>query len=565
MLCPVRRLAAIVDRLSPEPVVGYNDARGSYGGSRFSIAQPIPLADRLAVQAIGSPSSLELGAALTASRDYKDGAVRHADWRLGYRYSDLPAGDDARLLRRKLVAQYSGASRPLGEIGLVLRAGGSMEGGRQQTYVPGVVTAGDLAAGYGSLKAFAGGTFRSGGHDFKASYGFQGGKAAGYYHKQLGDVGYTLRFQPVSHHPVSIETEFAGGSLGGRAPAAENFFGGNVSANFIEGNDWHIRAAPYIRAVSENRLGAQSGLLGGTAFYSANLTVAAAAYVRTLIPPELRVKENRELIEAGFNQEFQKATAALANEYIGNDSSFLALISRLEPLEQSLAGIKEDLLKRKAAAAPGSPEAGALAALCAPASGDPCGGGRLGRALKTVRAARQDVAQKNARLPSDIRDLVLGFPAGGDDPALPSRLADLSQALGTLVTAMGAEAGVPVADTRRQLDETLAELVKLHQAIDFDSANKKAAAMLDYARRVEHQLLDEANLYAISPVGLLDAARIWPAGPLNLRTRWGAGGGVRFTLVNVDFTLTYARLLRSYPGESPHAVTFTMNITNLFR
>jgi hypothetical protein len=189
----------------------------------------------------------------------------------------------------------------------------------------------------------------------------------------------------------------------------------------------------------------------------------------------------------------------------------------------------------------------------------------LGRALKTARAARQDVAEKNARLPSDIRDLVVGFPAAGDDPALPSRLADLSQALGTLVTAMGPEAAGPVSDTRRQLDQTLDELVKLHQAIDFASANKKAAAMLDYARRVEHQLLDEANLYAISPVGLLDAARIWPASPLNLRARWGAGGGVRFTLVNVDFTLTYARLLRSYPGESSHAVTFSMNITNLFR
>lgn len=43
--------------------------------------------------------------------------------------------------------------------------------------------------------------------------------------------------------------------------------------------------------------------------------------------------------------------------------------------------------------------------------------------------------------------------------------------------------------------------------------------------------------HSVNPVFVFDAARLWPEGN---GTRFGIGGGVRFTLVNFNITVGYA-------------------------
>ncbi len=77
----------------------------------------------------------------------------------------------------------------------------------------------------------------------------------------------------------------------------------------------------------------------------------------------------------------------------------------------------------------------------------------------------------------------------------------------------------------------------------------------------------ELNLLGVSHVLMLDAARIRqtdiPGG--ESRFRYGIGSGLRFSLVNLDFTAGYSINPHRLPGEGRGAFVFSMEINNLFR
>ena len=92
----------------------------------------------------------------------------------------------------------------------------------------------------------------------------------------------------------------------------------------------------------------------------------------------------------------------------------------------------------------------------------------------------------------------------------------------------------------------------------------RAQQDIERPREVIDTLRHEANRYAVSLVGLADAGRVWPD---PVHTRYAFGGGLRLSLVNVNFTLAYA--LNPSPhrelGEGRGALLFSITYTNLFQ
>ncbi len=69
------------------------------------------------------------------------------------------------------------------------------------------------------------------------------------------------------------------------------------------------------------------------------------------------------------------------------------------------------------------------------------------------------------------------------------------------------------------------------------------------------------NIYSIAPVAIFDVARVWPT---NTTTRYALGGGVRLSLVNMNFTLGYAANPKRQSGEGPGALFVSLDVSDLF-
>lgn len=153
----------------PQPFIGYNRSRDFYGGTRLAIKLPGGLLDKISLGASGSSSSVEAGAAAEGSRSYNKSSIRQLEYQFRYSYSDIPA-KSLKLKESTVLGQVFAATRAFGPQELILRFGGSFEGGNKHTGDQRSTSAADLAnSGYGSLKAFVGGTLRSGMQAFKGS------------------------------------------------------------------------------------------------------------------------------------------------------------------------------------------------------------------------------------------------------------------------------------------------------------------------------------------------------------------------------------------------------------
>jgi hypothetical protein len=77
-------------------------------------------------------------------------------------------------------------------------------------------------------------------------------------------------------------------------------------------------------------------------------------------------------------------------------------------------------------------------------------------------------------------------------------------------------------------------------------------------------LRHEANSFSLSLLGIFDTGRMWPDG---YGTRYGNGGGVRLSIVNVNFNIGYA--VNPDPqkqvGQGHGALFLSLTYTNLFR
>jgi hypothetical protein len=86
-----------------------------------------------------------------------------------------------------------------------------------------------------------------------------------------------------------------------------------------------------------------------------------------------------------------------------------------------------------------------------------------------------------------------------------------------------------------------------------------------YPRRVFKELTTEANLIAVSPLVIFDAARLHQGNLSNGKVRYALGGGLRLSIVSLDVTAGYAWNPNRDPWEPRGALLFSMEVSNLFR
>ena len=95
--------------------------------------------------------------------------------------------------------------------------------------------------------------------------------------------------------------------------------------------------------------------------------------------------------------------------------------------------------------------------------------------------------------------------------------------------------------------------------IDIARTRAIARQQLSFPRRTVKTMIEDMDVFSISPVALLDIAYVSP------RSYYAVGGGLRLTLASsVHFTLTYAYNPRRLKGDAPGALLFSLGFTNLF-
>jgi hypothetical protein len=94
-------------------------------------------------------------------------------------------------------------------------------------------------------------------------------------------------------------------------------------------------------------------------------------------------------------------------------------------------------------------------------------------------------------------------------------------------------------------------------------AEVKANETVTYVGDVLGVFFREANLLAVSPVLMFDAAKLRVSN--DDRFRYGVGAGIRFSLINVDFTAGYSFNPNRRVNEPRGALVLRMDINDLFR
>jgi hypothetical protein len=538
-----------------KPFGGYDHALHGFAGLDMSSRARLGIFQNLELHSCFSSNSMTEDVEPTGSSDPHRKALEHTEWRAGFHYFDVPAGG-AKLKEGKLAAQFVGSTKELSNQGTVLRFGGSLEAGHQQTAGVAMPTA--LAnSSFGSVKLFAGTTARSGRQVFTTSYGVQLGSTltgrALDFIKHVVDFGYGVRFLRTphpgertpagagAHKPFDLEIHGSAGIIPniaqnqGQVPLAERFYGGNKVQNFISGNSWVMPEGALIRSIPENQLGglAPNRVAGGTRFYSGSLTVAKALWGRPLLPKELA--EDREF-QPTLDGAIATAKGELLDFYESKDPAFEAADSDLEALAHAAQE-----LARKVDGLPAN--ATSIPAIAGGVQSIKSGLRRISRTLDSIRKADKTLTTSlvNRQLPSletELGNLVEHLITSGQGGATAD-LTDLQQS---------------IERSRQKLMENLAK-------VNVRAAQAKADQDFAPAQRVLDAFRYELNTYTIAPVAIFDVARVWPA---STSTRYAVGGGVRLSLVNVNFTLGYAASPKRKGGEGAGALFVGLDVTDLF-
>ena len=527
------------------PEAGFEPGRGFYGGGMARIPfQSGGIFRVLEMQGTGSSKSRNLAATLVGSYDSPVALLSHAEWRLAYVDSRNPVFLNAQIGQSKLVGQVLGATRPLS--GLVLRFGGSLEGGTLQSDL---AVAGASNSHYTSLKLFSGATGNWRNQALAASFGLglgaTGNDFAGSWRKLLGDVSHQLWLPVGSYRFLEVEQHLNAGGIQnvGTVPLAARFYGGNRDTPFILGSDWTIGAGPVVRSIPSNRFYASAAGFGGDRFFAYNSTTALTVWGKPVVPPELL--QGTDFLTL-LNSQVDSQAGVLGVYYESKDVHFLAAWNARDALTVALAQVKAaaDALQ---AAAPAAllPEFKACAAAIAMPAG-------------ALRRAKNDKPIKGV-------GLVPEFLPGGIYP-----LEAVVTACGTELVNKLAAVSIPapaLASAAKTLADVASGIVSNVRAINKTQAETKAKNDLAYVRRTLDIITKQMTITSISPVFVFDVARMSPqAGGISAGNRYGVGGGVRFTLVStVSFTAGYAVNVRARPGEGAGAFFFSLGTRNLFQ
>jgi hypothetical protein len=106
-------------------------------------------------------------------------------------------------------------------------------------------------------------------------------------------------------------------------------------------------------------------------------------------------------------------------------------------------------------------------------------------------------------------------------------------------------------------DEAEQEGVKLAQKRATELAEKEIAPAIRFIAR-------RANIFAVKPLIMLDAAKLDAFDGDRGRTRFAAGGGLQFVVVIARAEMGYMRSLPTIPGESKGNFVFRLTFQNIF-
>lgn len=448
-------LVNVNGKLLPQPIVGYDRERELFAGGSAQLQSDNSIINQMSVEGTGSANSATADFNLAGSREFTRSFLSQVDWRFGYNYFNLPS-DQNRIKAGTGLAQIFGASKPLGGTDLVFRFGVSLEGGNRQSELP--VNDPELAQllGYGALKAYVGATANRGRRSWSASYGVQlsndGSDASLDYTKHLFDASYRLRYLWREHFPFRLEAQFSAGALqtrGGPVPVAERFFGGNKIRPFIDGDDWIINSAPYIRSFPQTafNLVGLNAPFGGEHFFSANLTLSQPVWNFPAVPNEI---SQEPIVRDGIGGALRTARTATVKSYLEEDPRYVAiqkdlLGGDLTALEQTINQVDQQLTALTSQNPP-SEVSNAIADI----GNDPdFGADLIGDSKDAIETARTDSGSFRA----NVRQLIVGGKGiGGLIPRLITGLEKVSATLRS--------ASLPV--PAKQLDDSLATLKDLN-------------------------------------------------------------------------------------------------------
>jgi hypothetical protein len=530
------------------PSIAYDRAEQLSGGARLEYLSRAPVSAYFPFASIlidgrGSARMHDVSAALGGSIQRTGQWIEWAEWQMNYRNRSNPT-DQSSLRQNRFVAQSTAMTRPLGTVQLPLRFGGQLEGGTLRSHFADSDLASNTVegSGYGALKFYLGTTARFDRHAFKLSYGVELGStrpgAEIGWVKHIADLAHDVSFSVGDHRALDIESRLTAGiiQVPGSIPAAARFYGGNREEPFMPGDNWNIRSNPVIRSIPADQFFRTENGQGGTRFISYNLTAGMPIWRRPLVPPEL--SHDHEFTEA-LNGQLQTATSLLQPDYAANDPHFQRVTGRLGELQSSLDKLQEVV----SAAQASSPEAFAQ-------QFKPCLSA-LGTAKRRANAAAES---KGAAQYGDVSTLL----------SVNETEDRLNKVRSACIEDLNSQHhDVQIAAVAESLQQIHADMEKEYALIDQNAASKQAESEMSYVKRALNSILYEMNFLSVGPTLMFDVAHIGPAGS-TLGTRYGIGGGLRFTLIShVDFTIGYAANPKRVAGEAPGAFFFSMRFKDL--
>jgi hypothetical protein len=536
------------------PLAGYDSTQKLFGGGRLEIRQKRPsgLVNYGSFEGLGSSQMHLISANLKGSAD-NIGWLAHLDWSVDFNNFSTPTGA-GKIKGGNLLAQIAGASRPLANGSFLFRFGGLVEGGHRQSDLVDPNLSSDTVANspFGTIKLFVGVASRSRHNSFSGSYGLQlgaAGRAARIdWAKHIADVRHEFWYTFSNHRVLDLESRFNLGAINVRntIPLGERFFGGNHEDAFVSTDSWQIRANPVIRAIPGKRFFRTAAGDGGDRFFSYNLTSAFSLWQRPLVPPELTNDDefnkllNAQLINAESFTELYFLTKdehfARAAEFIKNPEA--------NPVVQAALANMSSAVEAARTSHPGQHEAEFEACTDAISvaesrarNGAKAKGERLYGYVAALLSADEDLLNEVVKA---CVNTLNGSGVLNGDPAISSAGSRVDQ----IRTSMEGEFG--------QIDEA--------------AAKKKAKDDMVFVRHTMETLLNDLNIYSVSPVFVFDAALLKSHNASAGGMRYGPGLGLRLELVNaLSFTGGYAWNVRSGPGEGRGSFFFSMEVRDLLR
>ncbi len=524
------------------PRFGYDRTRRGFGGMDVSLRIPVAHLDEFHLSAEGSSSSRAFFGGLRGSGSPKREGLDQLEYEVAYSYDDAPALG-LRLTKGVVHGRFTGSSKPLEfTAGRVLfRYGAAIEEGNQQT------NRAALSSAYGALKFYGGLANTTRYSESAVSYGIAfGGRGLSNltYARHFADAMYRVRFPKGTNVPWDLAVRATAGGITNSREALINdrFFGGNTVVPLVPGGNWDIPTGPLVRSIPMNRLTGNG--LGGTSFYSVNLTAGKVIKGWPLIPAEV---ERAPGFDQAVNFAENTAQTWFMDDYEAESPAFKKI------LEKYPSKLKADLdaaVKTVASIrASGSVNAAVKATLL-----------KADLSIKVSEILVENALDPTLRGPARTVPLRAWL--------LPNsalvKVSNLFRDLETLTPTAAPELKAIGESITGQLGGLRTDLNAIQNGPDHDAAMARAKKDLERPREVIDTLRHETNRYSISVVGIADAGRVWPD---RYGTRYALGGGARFSLVNVNFTLGYAvnPQPRRELGQGRGALFFSVTYTNLFR